>query len=61
MVFIKKGYQLVVDSWENDGDHSQQISKDGLSREDTEFLVKLLEFINFKRKNSVRSFDLSIT
>lgn len=30
-VTIPAGYRLIIDSWENDGDNSQQVTLDGLS------------------------------
>jgi hypothetical protein len=42
MAKIKAGYRLTVKSWENDDDHKNTIQKDGLSLEDTQFIVKII-------------------
>jgi hypothetical protein len=45
---IPKGYRLIVSSWENDGDHSRTEMMDGLSKEDTSFLVELIGLLKSK-------------
>jgi hypothetical protein len=42
---IKAGYRLTVISWENDGDHYNTVTKDGLDGIETGYLVKLLSML----------------
>ena len=39
---IKAGYRITVDSWENDGDHNNTKSREGLTKEETAFDIDLL-------------------
>ncbi len=39
---IKAGYRLTVTSWENDGDNYNTKSQDGLTKEESVFLVELI-------------------
>jgi hypothetical protein len=43
MSTIKAGYRVTVKSWENDGDHYNTITKDGLSEEDVKLYVDILK------------------
>lgn len=50
---IKKGYVVSIDSWENDGDHSQTKTIFGLEKDEVEFLKDFLSL--FKSCNSVKN------
>ena len=43
-ILIKKGFRLTVESWENDGDHTRTISKDGLTKQEVEDILTILKF-----------------
>lgn len=51
---MKEGYLLHVITWENDGDHYQTCSLDGLSKEDVEFYVAILS--RFGSRHGARRF-----
>jgi hypothetical protein len=58
---IPPGYQLVIKSWENDLDARREITLNGLTEDDTRFLIHVLS--HFKRQdynnlNAKRPFDL---
>lgn len=40
---IKAGYQLIIDSWENDWDSFKSITLSGLSKEEVHFYIDLLK------------------
>lgn len=45
---IPKGYQLHIESWENDGNSVKTIIRSGLTENDVSYLIYLARFFEFK-------------
>lgn len=53
---IKKGYQLHITTWENDGDNYKTKVIDGLNKEDTQFYIQLAHLFKSRNNNSFKCF-----
>lgn len=53
---IKKGYQLHITTWENDGDNYKTKVIDGLNKEDTQFYVELASLFTSRNNRANKGF-----